>query len=97
MISPYFVPVRPDKAGALTLRTGRLQSGERVGLAFTSETALLLTMGPTQPWVRLDRLALADMLAPLGVGDIRVDPQPVLLSEIAPRASRLPVAASLSA
>jgi hypothetical protein len=41
----YFVPVRESQAGTLALRTGRLRSGERVGLAFTSEASLLLTMG----------------------------------------------------
>ena len=74
----YFVPVRTSEAGTLALRTGRLRSGERVGLAFTSDTALLLTMGPAQRWILLDRDALTDMLAPLGVEHIRVDPRPVV-------------------
>jgi hypothetical protein len=74
---PFFVPVRTSKAGTLALRTGRLESGERIGLAFTSDAALLLTMGPAQQWIQLDGQALTDMLAPLGVEHVRVDPRPV--------------------
>ena len=70
-----FVPVQAGQAGALSLRTGRLPSGERVGLAFTSETALSQTLGPAQQWIQLAAPALADMLAPLGVEHIRIDPQ----------------------
>jgi hypothetical protein len=72
----YFVPVRESQAGTLALRTGRLTSGERVGLAFTSEASLLLTMGPFQHWVRLAAEPLRDMLAPLGVQCVRIDPRP---------------------
>jgi type III secretion system (T3SS) SseB-like protein len=71
----FFVPVQAGQAGALALRTGRLPSGERVGLAFTSETALSQTLGPAQQWIHLAAPALAEMLAPLGVGHIRIDPQ----------------------
>jgi hypothetical protein len=78
----YCVPVRESQAGMLALRTGRLTSGERVGLAFTSEASLLLTMGPFQPWVRLAAEPLRDMLAPLGVGCVRIDPRPA--SELRP-------------
>jgi hypothetical protein len=60
----FFVPVRAGQAGVLALRTGRLPSGERVGLAFTSETALSQTLGPAQQWVHLAAPALAAMLAP---------------------------------
>jgi len=71
-----FVPVRTSRAGTLALRTGRLPSGERVGLAFTSESSLRLTMGPSQQWARLDGEALKDMLRPLGIEHVRVDPRP---------------------
>ena len=71
------VPVRKSKAGSLAPQTGRLSSGERVGLAFTSEASLLLTLGPSQAWIRLGGQALRDMLAPLGVEHVRVDPQPI--------------------
>jgi hypothetical protein len=76
MRHPCFVPVRTSQAGTLALRTGRLLSGERVGLAFTSEASLLLTLGPSQQWIRLDADALLYMLQPLGVKHVRVDPRP---------------------
>jgi hypothetical protein len=78
----YCVPVRESQAGTLALRTGRLTSGERVGLAFTCEASLLLTMGPFQRWVRLAAEPLRDMLAPLGVECVRIDPRPA--SELRP-------------
>jgi hypothetical protein len=74
---PYLVPVRESKAGTLALRTGRLISGERVGLAFTSEASLLLTLGPSQRWIWLASSALRAMLAPLGVTCVQVDPRPI--------------------
>jgi hypothetical protein len=73
----FIVPVRKSKAGSLALQTGRLRSGERVGLAFTSEASLLLTLGPSQEWIRLGGQALTDMLVPLGVDQVRVDPRPI--------------------
>ena len=81
MHTTYFVPVHgtaPASApeGTLALRTGRLRSGERIGLAFTCEASLLLTLGACQQWIRLDEEALFDMLTPLGVKHIRVDPRP---------------------
>ncbi len=76
MRQTYFVPVRESHAGTLALRTRRLVSGERVGLAFTSEASLLLTMGPYQHWVRLAAQPLRDMLAPLDVQCVRIDPRP---------------------
>jgi hypothetical protein len=72
----------PRIQGSLALRTGRLPSGERVGLAFTSEASLLLTMGPFQHWVRLAAEPLRGMLAPLGVQCVRIDPRPA--SELRP-------------
>ena len=76
MRQTYLVPVRESQAGTLALRTGRLTSGERVGLAFTCEASLLLTMGPFQQWIRLAAEPLRDMLAPLGVEYVRIDPRP---------------------
>ena len=104
MRQAYFVPVRASQAGTLALRTGRLTSGERVGLAFTSEASLLLTMGPVQQWVRLAAEPLRDMLAPLGVQCIRIDPrpaceltpagppQPQVTGDAKPRAAKSPCA-----
>jgi hypothetical protein len=73
----FLIPVRACAVGALALRTGRLGSGERVGLAFTSEASLTRTLGPSQQWIRLAREALADMLEPLGIEHITIDPDPV--------------------
>jgi hypothetical protein len=73
----FLVPVRTSTAGTLALRTGRLLTGERVGLAFTSEASLLLAMGPSQQWARLGYLAMRDMLAPLGIKHVRIDPHPI--------------------
>jgi len=67
------VPVRESGLGTLALRTGRLPSGQRVGLAFTSEASLLSVLGPGQPWIRLHENAMRDMLVPIGVDHIRVD------------------------
>jgi hypothetical protein len=80
----YLVPVRESKAGTLALRTGRLMTGEPVGLAFTSEASFLLTMGPFQHWVRLALEPLHDMLEPLGIHCVRIDPRPA--SELRPAA-----------
>ena len=77
MADTFFIPVRESTAGTLILQTGRLRTGERVGLAFTTESSLLLTMGSSPRWVRLDGRALKQMLAPLGVRHIRVDPAPL--------------------
>jgi hypothetical protein len=87
----YFVPVRESQAGTLALRTGRLTSGERVGLAFSSEASLLLTMGPVQQWIRLAAEPLRDMLAPLGVECVRIDPRPA--GELRPAGPAQPQAA----
>jgi hypothetical protein len=77
MTCTFLVPVKSSKAGTLALRTGRLPSGERIGLAFTSEASFLLAMGPSQRWVRLSDRALRAMLTPLGVEHFRVDPHPI--------------------
>ena len=68
-----FVPVRESGSGMLALRTGRLPSGQRVGLAFTSAASLLAELGPGQPWIRLHEDAMRGMLGPAGIDEIRVD------------------------
>jgi hypothetical protein len=70
------VPVRTPAGGMLALRIGRLSSGERTGLAFTSEATLVRTLGPDQQWTDLSWEALLDLLEPLGIGHVRVDPDP---------------------
>jgi len=85
----FFVPVHPGKAGTLALQTGRLRSGERIGLAFTSEASLLFTLGPSQAWTRIGVEALKDMLRPIGIEQVRVDPLPVReLEKDRPRQAR---------
>ena len=74
MADTFLIPVRESRAGTLAVQTGRLRTGERVGLAFTTEASLQLAMGSSPRWVRLDGRALKDMLAPLGIRHIRVDP-----------------------
>jgi hypothetical protein len=73
----FLIPVRTCAAATLALRTGRLVSGERVGLAFTSEASLRRTLGPSQQWVRLARKPLADMLEPVGIEHIIIDPDSI--------------------
>jgi hypothetical protein len=72
----FFVPVSATSCGTLALRTGRLASGERIGLAFTSEDSLRAVLGPWQQWTYLCEQALHGMLAPIGVDQVRVDPRP---------------------
>jgi hypothetical protein len=67
------VPVRAG-SGMACLRCGRLPSGERVGIAFTTEDRLARVMGAGQPWIRLDVRAMRELLAPVGVTRIQVDP-----------------------
>ncbi len=80
------VPVRTTPAGTFILRIGRLPSGERTGLAFTSEAALVRTLGLAQQWTDLAWEALLDMLEPLGIEHVRVDP----VSDQSPEAGRVP-------
>jgi hypothetical protein len=89
----YLVPVRTSAANTLAVRTGRLPSGERVGLAFTSEARLLLTLGPAQEWIHLACDALRELLAPLGVRHVQVDPRPIAerATSVPPR-ERVPLA-----
>ena len=61
-------------SGMVSLRCGRLPGGERVGIAFTAEASLTRVMGAGQPWIHMSAEAMRDMLAPLGVTRIQVDP-----------------------
>jgi len=56
------------------LRCGRLPTGERAGIAFTTEGQLAGVMGAGQPWIHMSGQAMKEMLAPLGVTRIQVDP-----------------------
>ena len=68
------VPVRTG-SGMVSLRCGRLPTGERVGIAFTTEIGLIKVMGHDQAWIRLSDGAMKTMLAPLGIRRIQVDPE----------------------
>ncbi|MET7749154.1 SAV_915 family protein [Micromonospora sp. NPDC005367] len=71
----YVVPVRTTPGRqALAVRSGRLQQGQRVGLAFTDPERLARAMGTDQPSIRLCESALRSMLRPLGIDRIQVDP-----------------------
>ncbi len=67
------VPVR-TVPGMVSLRCGRLPTGERVGIAFSTEARLAAVMGAGQLWTQLSEQAMEEMLAPLGVTRIQVDP-----------------------
>jgi uncharacterized protein (AIM24 family) len=67
------VPVRTG-SGMVCLRCGRLPTGERVGIAFTTEARLAGVMGAGQAWMHLTGQAMKVLLAPLGVNRIQVDP-----------------------
>ncbi|MFI6831244.1 SAV_915 family protein [Kribbella sp. NPDC050241] len=69
----WFVPVRSVGAAA-TLQTGRLPEGPRVGIAFTTLAHLRAATGPRQEWLRMDEETLHEVLAPLGVTRIQLDP-----------------------
>lgn len=88
--STYVVPVRsvPGQQ-SLTIRTGRLPHGQRVGLAFTTLGKLAATMGPDQPWTRLCGSALRAMLTPLGIDRIQVDPR-LVAPRVEPGSVRAP-------
>jgi hypothetical protein len=71
---PLFFPVRASQPGMICLRTGHLASGLPIGLAFTSEASLQSVLGPRQQWTLICERALLDMLAPLGIHHLRIDP-----------------------
>jgi hypothetical protein len=61
-------------SGMVCLRCGRLPTGERAGIAFTTEGRLAGVMGAGQPWIHMSGQAMKEILAPLGVTRIQVDP-----------------------
>jgi hypothetical protein len=72
------VPVRTTAGGMVSVRTGRLEGGGRVGIAFTSEERLIRAFGAGQRSIRLHVSALRGLLRPLGVTRIQVDPTAVV-------------------
>jgi hypothetical protein len=72
-VSLLVVPVR-TRSGMASIQCGRLPTGQPVGVAFTSEGHLASVMGAGQPWIRLSLAVMKEMLEPLGVTRIQVDP-----------------------
>jgi len=68
------VPVSVCSMNIVTIRTGRLSSGERIGLGFTSAAGLAAVFGPGQAWIVIHLRALHEMLACLGITIVQVDP-----------------------
>ncbi len=56
------------------LQTGRLPDGPSVGIAFTTLALLRAATGPRQQWIRVSEDALRELLAPLGITRIQLDP-----------------------
>jgi hypothetical protein len=69
-----YVPVHTCAPGTVSIQVGRLPSGQEVGLGFTSAGRLARVFGPAHPWIRLHLGALHEMLEPLGISLVRVDP-----------------------
>jgi hypothetical protein len=70
------VPVRVHAPGVMTILTGLLPSGERVGLGFTTPNRLAAVFGPGHASVPLHLRALRGLLAPCGLTEVQVDPAP---------------------
>jgi hypothetical protein len=68
------VPVLVRCPGIVTIRTGCLPSGERVGLGFTSQASLAAAYGPGHAWVQLHIRLLRALLGPKGITTVLLDP-----------------------
>ena len=69
----WFVPVH-SVDNIASLQTGHLPDGRRVGIAFTTLAHLRAASRPRQEWMRLTEESLRELLAPLGVTRIQLDP-----------------------
>jgi hypothetical protein len=69
-----YVPVSVCSVNIVTIRTGRLSCGERIGLGFTSAAGLAAVFGPGQAWIVIHLRALHQMLACRGITIVQVDP-----------------------
>jgi hypothetical protein len=70
--------VRSTAAGTLSVLSGRLEGGRRVGIAFTSTDQLVRAFGEEQRSVLLHESVLRALLRPLGITWIQVDPTAVV-------------------
>jgi hypothetical protein len=76
------VPVRFGRCGSVAVRTGRLDTGERVGLVFTSAPALAQVFGSEQAWIPLNGGVARQMFEQAGAVQMRIDALPVLAPEL---------------
>ena len=70
---PLYIPVSDNGCG-FTLRLFRNRDGSRCAVAFTTPERLSAVLGAGQRWVELAESALQDMVRPLGVEHMVVDP-----------------------
>lgn len=68
-----FVPVVACGPGIVTVCSGRLCSGERVGLGFTSQASFAAAYGPGHAQVRMRIQCLQDLLRPTGITTVLLD------------------------
>jgi hypothetical protein len=68
------VPVLVCCPGIVTICTGRLQSGERVGVGFTSQASLAAAYGPGHAWALLHVRLLRALLDSKGITTVLLDP-----------------------
>jgi hypothetical protein len=69
-----YVPVRRTADGMDTLAIAHTPEGERAGIAFSSAGALAAACRPSQPFTEMAEDALREILAPLGITRIQLDP-----------------------
>ena len=70
---PLCTPVRDNVCG-FTLRLFRDRDGSRCAVAFTTPERLTAVLGAGQRWVELTEPALRDMVLPLDIQQLVVDP-----------------------
>jgi hypothetical protein len=70
---PLFIPVADNRCG-FTLRLFRERDGSRCAVAFTTPERLTAVLGTGQRWAELAEPALRDLVHPLGVRQLIVDP-----------------------
>ena len=80
-------PTSPISGGGASFRLARRPDGVQVVVAFTTVERLGEVMGPRQGWTRCCAGAAHAMLEPLGITQICVDPELVVVPLSAARAS----------
>ncbi|MHA6758112.1 SAV_915 family protein [Streptacidiphilus sp. PAMC 29251] len=85
---PLFTPVC-DNACGFTLRLFRNRDGSRCTVAFTTPERLTALLGTGQRWVELAEPALRELVRPLGVQHLVVDPN-LIAPSVAPHPQPAP-------